>query len=483
MNRNDEFNKLKDTLNEDIVFLPKEDYGDIMKKFDKYNTRKRVVNSVVSSLCAFALVVNIFPSVAYAMYNIPFIGNLTKVVSFSTSLTRAVEQDYVQYLGQSQTKDGITVTLEHMIADQKQMYLFFNADDLEGNHALVASPTITWEGMTSDDSLGGSLKREYEHYLEESTGLEKRGEGIFVYSKNLNNNVPESVDIKITAKNYSSTTLDEEARYNEFDEFYCYPVGTDFEFTIDIDPKFIESKQNYHYLNKTVELEGQKLTITVIEINPSQISVIVKEDENNTAYIDGLEMYLKNEKGEILTKPTEGAIASSTEDRPYETIYYMESDYFSDSQNLTLYIDAFELLDKDKEFIKADLKNGIFEYLPLGMEYVSTTQEVFRGEPCYLIDFTFDNSHSKEKFDLIKTYKKPKIAWLGVGSQFIMRYKTDDMEEHYFFSETTTNIDDNYDYTITYYIEEDKYSDIIYLTPAQTSWVQYYANPIEIPLI
>ncbi len=502
-NRNDEFDKIKNTLDNDIVFLPKDDYGGIMKKLDKYKTRKKVVNSVVSSFCAFALVVNIFPSVAYAMYDIPFIGDLAKVVSFSTSLSKAVEENHVQYIGKSQTKDGITVTLEHLIVDQKRMHLFFTAIDQDGNSVMSSFPEIKWDNMTENDKLGGSLSENGNHIKETND------KSYWVYIKDFEDTTPTSIDISIAAKSYSSQNLDDDAKYEEYSMFTAYPhfssenfddellkqhehlVGAHFDFNIDIDPQFIETNNNYQRVNKTFEIEGQKLTIIGIETYPSHIKFIVEEDEQNTAYVRGLEFYLENEKGEKINQLSSGLISESNPYKLNQSIYYMESDYFSNSEKLTLNIEYFELLDKDKEFVKVDLKNGEFEWLPQGMKFIGVSKGIsdnvfingaVQEIPCYLIEFSYDNNYQNSIMEVKNANKDTTILTMTAPTGFGGMYKTESLDTENFINfYSKKNGTDNS--TIVYYIEEEKYSDIFYMSPSFTGWCEFYANPIQIPLI
>ena len=77
---------------------------------------------------AFVLAVNTLPTFALACANVPVLRELAAAAAFSPSLSAAVEHDYVQYIGQSQSFDGLTLTLESVIADQQQMVVFYRVD-------------------------------------------------------------------------------------------------------------------------------------------------------------------------------------------------------------------------------------------------------------------------------------------------------------------------------------------------------------------
>ena len=86
------------------------------------------LGSAAGVCAAFVLAVNAMPTFALACANVPVLRELAAAVAFSPSLSAAVEHDYVQYIGQSQTFEDTTLTLEYVIADQQQMVVFYRTD-------------------------------------------------------------------------------------------------------------------------------------------------------------------------------------------------------------------------------------------------------------------------------------------------------------------------------------------------------------------
>ena len=68
--------------------------------------------SLAAIAAAFVLLVNLSVPFALACSGVPIVRELAAAVAFSPSLSAAVAHDYVQYIGQSQTVDGVTVTTE-----------------------------------------------------------------------------------------------------------------------------------------------------------------------------------------------------------------------------------------------------------------------------------------------------------------------------------------------------------------------------------
>ena len=64
--------------------------------------------SLAACFIAFVLLVNLFPPFARACGGVPVLRALAQAVAWSPSLSAAVENDYVQPMGQSQTVNGVT---------------------------------------------------------------------------------------------------------------------------------------------------------------------------------------------------------------------------------------------------------------------------------------------------------------------------------------------------------------------------------------
>ena len=86
------------------------------------------LGSAAGVCAAFVLAVNTLPTFALACGKVPVLRELAAAVAFSPSLSAAVEHDYVQYIGQSQSFEGLTLTLEYVIADAQQMVVFYRTD-------------------------------------------------------------------------------------------------------------------------------------------------------------------------------------------------------------------------------------------------------------------------------------------------------------------------------------------------------------------
>ena len=83
------------------------------------------LGSIAAACLAFVLLVNVSTPFARACGKVPVLKELAAAVAFSPSLKAAVENDYVQPVGQTQSANGVTMTVEYLIVDQKQVNIFF----------------------------------------------------------------------------------------------------------------------------------------------------------------------------------------------------------------------------------------------------------------------------------------------------------------------------------------------------------------------
>ena len=139
MTRNEEYQAL---LNELELTPPALD-GTVGRTLRRRRRDRRVrifgipAGSLAACFLGFVLLVNLFPPFARACGSVPVLRELALAVAWSPSLSAAVENEYVQPIGKSQTENGITATIEYVIVDQKQVNIFYTLEG-EGYETLSA---------------------------------------------------------------------------------------------------------------------------------------------------------------------------------------------------------------------------------------------------------------------------------------------------------------------------------------------------------
>ena len=365
MNRNEEYKVLLAELEQ----TPEELENTVQNALKRKRTlqkKRRALGISCGSLAAcfvcFVLMVNLSVPFARACGNIPVLRELAMAVSWSPSLSAAVENEYVQPIGQSQTVNGITATIEYVIVDQKQLHIFFtlNADGYD--NLIAGMPRYEPEQVCSTIGCGWNQPP--------GTVLE------FTLDYG-DNNVPNGFTITFGVTTYVEPDWSEEAPVKSCEDEMLEPVEeedpdylAEFTFDLEFDPEFT-ARGEMVSVNQTFDLDGQSLTVTEVEVYPTHVRVNVADDPANTAWLKGLEFYLENEDGERFEPIFNGISATGGEDSPAYVSFRLESPYFADSEHLTLHITGAEWLDKDMERIRVDLAGRTAERLPEGVTFQS----------------------------------------------------------------------------------------------------------------
>ena len=340
-----------------------------LKREKTLQIKRRAFGCSAAGLAAcfagFILLVNLSVPFARACGNIPVLRELAKAVAWSPSLSAAVENDYVQPMGQSQTVNGITATIEYVIVDQKQLNIFFTLNSDNYDNLTAELPHYEPEQVCSTIGCGwnqppGTLLNFTLDYGD--------------------HNVPDGFTMTYGVTTYVEPDRSEgpaEAPVKSYEDEILEPVEAEepdylaeFTFDLEFDPQFT-AKGEIVPVNQTFALDGQSLTVTEVEVYPTHVRVNVADDPANTAWLKGLEFYLENEDGERFEPISNGVTASGDPDSPANISFRLESPYFADSQHLTLHVTGAEWLDKDMERVRVDLARRTAERLPEGVIFQS----------------------------------------------------------------------------------------------------------------
>ena len=360
MTRNEEYQAL---LNELELTPPALD-GTVGRALRRRRRDRRVrifgipAGSLAACFLGFVLLVNLFPPFARACGSVPVLRELALAVAWSPSLSAAVENEYVQPIGKSQTENGITATIEYVIVDQKQVNIFYTLEG-EGYESLSAEmPEFTPRQRCS--VLGADFRQEPGTLLHFTLDYQ-------------DNDVPEGFTMAFGVTGETETEdgpaapsrsiLDEPER-EEPDILAFFTFGLAFDPTYTAQGELVP-------VNSTFQLDGQTLTVTEVEVYPTHVRVNVEGDPDNTAWLKDLDFCLENEDGERFDSISNGVSATGDPDTPAMKSFRLESPYFADSAHLTLHITGATWLDKEKERVRADLKAGTVEWLPEGVSVQS----------------------------------------------------------------------------------------------------------------
>ena len=360
MNRKDEFEAMIKELNQPAPGL-EATLDRAYKKKRKRSTQMivRPLAGLAACFVVFVLLVNFCAPVAYACSLVPGLRELAEAVTFSRSLTDAVENEYVQPMDLSQTENDITAEIAYLIVDQKQVNVFYRLDS-DHYDQLAADTDVALAENHSDPSCGWS-----------STGFDAANGQLRCLSIDfVEGDVPDRLVIGL---NVFSNQVG--AAQNEFaDDIHDTKYLADFEFLLEFDPKYTATGKVYP-VDQTVMLEGQAITVTDIEVYPTHIRVDIAESDANTAWLKDLYFYIETDWGMKFEPVSSGLTATGSADSPSMVSYRADSTYFYQANHLKLVITGAKWLRKDMQTTYVNLATGETGELPEGAEFICAERE------------------------------------------------------------------------------------------------------------
>lgn len=373
----------------------------------------RPIGCLVAAFAMFAMLVNLFPSVAYAAGRVPLIAELAQFVAASPSLKAAVDNQYVQPIEQEQTVNGITARIEYAIVDQKQLNVFYTLDS-DAYSCMRATPKIR-------DIAGNSFKG----YTMSSSGMDEKNGGLRKFTVDfIDLDMPSELVLCLKIHD-NGTIIDKtsEPRQNVNEDMLSTEnhqpdIISEVEFTLSIDPYYTAQGEKVD-LNTVLDIDGQRLTLVSAEIYPTHMRFTFDDFEDNTAWLKSLEFYVENEQGERFESIADGITASGKPDSPMMATHRLESSFFSESKQLTLHITGVTWLSKDMERIHVDLVNCTADTLPDGVRLESTK----KYEDGWIVAFSAPQFKEGHHYQLFGSYFDKK------GEEFYFNSSTSSGDE------------------------------------------------------
>ncbi|MBE5875353.1 MAG: DUF4179 domain-containing protein [Lachnospiraceae bacterium] len=371
MNRMEEYQDLMQEIDVSIPELENTLDRAKRKKIRRDRIRRPIVG-LTSAFALFVLLVNFCTPVAYACSKIPFIKELAEAVTFSRSLTDAVDNEYVQPIHLEQTDADVTVSVEYLIVDQKQVNIFFRLYS-DRYSSLSVEPEMKAEdyswlahscGVNDFDASNGALRSITVDFMEE--------------------NVPEKLRLLLDIRDLDAEAVEvspEDSMFGDYEE-EVFDYVASFDFLLEFDPMFTAAAKVLP-VNQTVILDGNEITVTEIQIYPTHLRVEVIDSEKNSAWLKRLEFYIETDGGMKFETVSNGIIATGNPETPSMSSFRADSSYFYDAEQLKIVFTGAEWLNKDQEKVYVNLKTGETGQLPEGVKYVGAS----KSEEGWLVNF------------------------------------------------------------------------------------------------
>lgn len=318
--------------------------NNLEKRINKERRRKGTIYgslSVIAASLFFILLVNTSTTFAYALSDIPILNRITQFVLFDESLKSALENDYIQYIGQKKTSGEEVLKLPYIIADEQSIILFFQTEEdtlpenefyevrLESFRNRTTGEVIS-EGYTSFTFLDGDKSPE-------NLGLKHIRVNFvdLILFKNIDINVTLS---KLGLNNDDLTPVKEESftfsvSLNDFVDPIIYPI------------------------NQELLVNDIEVTIDSMEVYPTTTLIHYKTNNTNN---DELYLQLKlKENGNIIDLPETNSYYFSNEVYDEHTIR-IEDNFFDQPETRSLILSGYSYISAEDKYITLDAKNKSF---------------------------------------------------------------------------------------------------------------------------
>ncbi|MGD6857130.1 DUF4179 domain-containing protein [Bacillus infantis] len=269
-------------------------------------------------LLGFLTSIRVSPAFAHYVAEMPGMEKLVDLIRYDKGWISAVENDYMQPLGISQEKNGIRLTLDGAIRDERGLVVFYTVQSEEKQVLHTNSIHITGgDGEELPVSFSGSGDSSYTDEPVKSVN----GTADYLFSEDL-----KGKEFKAEA----------EVKTAEGIETF------DIDFTVE-GPKV---KKKIYPLNETVSIEGQKIFFKDIAIYPLRVAIHVSFDPENSMKIFALDdLRLVDENGEAWSGIANGVTSQDIKEN--EKIIYLQSNYFKEPKELYLVLNKVMAVDKE----------------------------------------------------------------------------------------------------------------------------------------
>ena len=300
--------------------------------------------SLAGVAAAFVLMVNLSLPFALAAGSVPGLKNLVAAVAFSPSLKAAVLNDYYRVSGQTQTQNGVTVSIQYLIADQNQVDVFYTAQTEDGRYLEVRPDLMQEDGVTPLHGYGATYAGPGE-----TEGSLRHFSFLFVDIP-----VPDTLHLSCTVRSYEKNPAEAPVEIPEGMDDQPLLQKEEFLFHLPLNQEDIQTGETME-VGKDFTLDGQQITLDTVEINPTRAIINLIDHPDNTAWLKSLHFYLEDEEGNRYEP--EGGITALGSDTPFFPTYFLESSYFQEAEHMNLVITGANWLDKDVQWLNG-LKVG-----------------------------------------------------------------------------------------------------------------------------
>ncbi|WP_427107842.1 DUF4179 domain-containing protein [Lysinibacillus xylanilyticus] len=363
------------------IDVPKEKLQQVrMDMFRKVQREKRTKKrtfsvAIVFLLClSFLFSIRVSPTIASYVAKIPGFQQIVSAVARDKGIQDIIDNEYYEEINVTQSKNGLSLTLQGVIADQTGLVFFYDANASFDILKLNLEEVQLFQGDERIEGAGGG------------------GDGI---TKN-KTHISSSVEYDFLEPfDYTSKDFKAVFHFNDKDK-------GNIEITVPFTLQNEIAKEKIFTANQTVNVGGQKFTITQIRRSPLEMALDIEVDEANTMEIlsfDDIAVVMQD--GE-LRKSKRHPLSKNKREGKFTL--YLESNYFHDPESLKIIIGAVHAVPKGEDFIEVDF--GTKEVLTKP-DYFDWDISVTKQDVSVAI-----NNRAKSRFLLLTDAVKEDGTWL-----------------------------------------------------------------------
>ncbi len=346
------------------IEIPKElDF--VVKKTLKEGRRKRKVQTVykygigvASTFLVFVLLVNMFPTVAYAMSNIPGINKLVEFVKFDKGFDNAVEEGLVKEINFKEEKNGVKFKVNTIAGDWKSLWIDYE----------ISSDTELGVIVSVNES---NTENEIPVLIEYRDGENKGERYIKIGFQEFN----ENFDLK-----FNIFKDDEDAMHGNYIASFNIPISLDKEiFNCELKEITLD--------NNLINTEIGDIEIISLKSSKTRIVMEFKLNSDKYEYMNFEKPRFIDDKGNIY-EISSSYISSSDENNAIK-IVELQGEIKENIKKLTFQFDSMYYARKDNRSIIVDLKNRLVEpnYYNFEFENLIGNELILKAEDVESVSF------------------------------------------------------------------------------------------------
>ncbi len=288
----------------------------------------------VAAICVLLLSIRVSPTIAYAMAKVPGLETLVQLIQHNKGIEDILNEGYGEKIGVTVEQDGISVTIDEIIADESGMIVAY---EIKSEQNLNQYEHIQIEVLHNNELI----KAGYTY-------------STFMYEGEVVHQFAESVDIVASEHkmDYTNPNFALRFKFNELQIEVPFHLENE-----------IELGQVYE-VNKQLQIDGQNFTVEQVKISPLRTSISISIDPlNSKRILDFGSISLIDEQGEIWSNIRNGITGmGSTFDQ--QVTYYLQSNYFRKPKSLTLQIGEVTALPKGQDYVLVDFEKNELIFAP-----------------------------------------------------------------------------------------------------------------------